>query len=279
MTRSQEMTDLLDSRVPRPLVPGKPGDDALLALLVHMAFSDGVVRNEELAFLARILPGRSKQALAEWVARVVAVPLDLEAIKRALPHEDDRWKVLRYATRMALQDGFLAPEERDMLIRLSEAMTLPSGAVVRVIEEVSERRTRVVDVARIQQALAALGWDAVQFAEGEVASPDLSPLVPEGAVVVRRVGLDKVEMMGIYREGIVARFQEGPAFLHWEEIVAVTHGQELSSPVRLHTEDGNTWSFVDRRMNGVSMLLDRIYADARKPSAPPKVERVRGDAG
>src|SRR5690606_11720049 len=50
-----------------PLDPEQPADEALLAVLVHMAGADGEVDDDELAFVLRALPGRSPAAVRGWI--------------------------------------------------------------------------------------------------------------------------------------------------------------------------------------------------------------------
>jgi hypothetical protein len=258
MTRVQEYFRLLENRTRHAITPGRPEDDAMLALMVYVAFSDGVIDDSEIRFLQRVLPGRNADALRDWVQQVVAHPLDVAAVAEALPSADSRWKGLRFAARMAWKDGNVAPQERQLLNELAEAMNLPNGAVQRVIREMTVLRNDRVRKDHLTEVLHSIGWGAVQFAEGPLCSPDLIGNVPSTATDVIRVGVDTVEVMAFYEEGFVARFREGPAFLYWTDIVAWTHGSGLGEPVQLHTEDGRIWTLVDRRVNGICTVLDRL---------------------
>jgi hypothetical protein len=225
-----------------------------------------------------VLPGRSPDALGDWVARVVATPLDYEALRQALVSEDDRWKAMRYTTRMAVRDRDLADAEVAFLDRLARALSLPDNAVAKVTVEMTGRMVDRVPADQLEVTLKSLGWDAVQFADGEIASPDLVPYVPSDARIVARIGVDKVEVMGVYEEGVVARFLEGPAFLSWRDIIACTHGSGLAESVRIHTEDGATRTFADRRLNGLVALIDRLWTPETPRNPRPTVERTRGAA-
>ena len=258
MTRVQEYFRLLENRPRHAITPGRPEDDAMLALMVYVAFSDGVVDDSEIRFLQRVLPGRNADALRAWVGQVVAKPLDIQAVAEALPSADSRWKGLRFAARMAWKDGRVAKQERKLLMELSTAMDLPAGAVDRVVREMTVLRNDKVRKERLTEILRSIGWGAVQFADGALCSPDLISSVPTTATSVIRVGLDTVEVMAFYEEGFVARFREGPAFLYWTDVVAWTHGSGLGEPIQLHTEDGRIWTLVDRRVNGICTVLDRL---------------------
>ena len=58
MALVDDFLDLVQSPRRAAVMPGQPSSDALLALLVHMAFSDGEVDAGEFSFLERVLPGR-----------------------------------------------------------------------------------------------------------------------------------------------------------------------------------------------------------------------------
>jgi hypothetical protein len=261
MNRVEEYFQLLQRSAQRTLTPGQTEDDALLALMVHMAFSDGHVHDNEIAFLAQVLPGRSEQALQEWVTQVSLDPAPLRAIADAFPTADEKWKGLRFAARMAWKDGEVSGDERELLDTLATHMALPKGAVDRVIHEMKGMNLAGVPASELRKHLHDIGWHSVQFAAGSLCSPDLIPLVPMGATLVSRLGLDSVEVMAFYEEGLLARFREGTAFLRWRTIVAWTHGTGLGDTVRLHTEDGRTWTLVDQRTNGLCVLLQRILDD------------------
>jgi hypothetical protein len=156
------------------------------------------------------------------------------------------------------------------------ALDLPDGAVERVLHEVRGQGGEVQETVLID-AIKGIGWDAVQLASGPLES-DLAPVAPPGAVPVARVGLDNVEVMGFFRQGLVARFLEGIVWLAWDDIVTYTRVPTFGAAVQLHTEDGHTYTLVDSRMRGLGMLLDRIYGADRPAGGPaPVVHKVRGD--
>ena len=93
------------------LVPGRPGDDALLRVLAHMVVSDGVVHAGELGFLARVMPGKQGDELEQWAREAGAGELDVAAIAGEITDPDQQWKCLRFTARMAWKDGELADEE------------------------------------------------------------------------------------------------------------------------------------------------------------------------
>ncbi len=262
------------------LRPGNPADDALLRLLAHMVVSDGVVHAGELGFLAKLLPHLTGEALEAWAREHGAEGIDPTELGQQITDPDMQWKCLRYVARMAWKDGELAGEERELLEALAAAMRMPAGAVDRVLSEMRPDDGTRYTQERILKALVEIRWDAVQLASGDLVSEDLIAVLPEGTEVVARVGLDRVEVLGIATTGIVARFHEGAAFLKWTDIVTYTRTFGLGASVTLHTEDGRAYTLVDTRLSGIAILLDRLLGsdEARVASGtPPKIEQVRGD--
>lgn len=257
--------------------PRRPADDALLTLLVSMAFSDGTVHPDELAFLCKLRPDLPDAAAVEAWARSSARPLDVQHLTEAITDPDDQWKALRFAARMAWKDGELAVEEQRDLETLANALALPDGAVDRVLLEMSPDNGRRFTADRILRTLMDVHWDAVQLASGALISEDLHAALPPGAEVVARVGLEKVEVMALCTEGVVARFQEGAAFLRWRDLVTYTRERGLGEALRLHTEDGRQFTLVDQRLSGIATLLDRLLSedDRPHPTSTPRIDTLR----
>ncbi len=272
--------DTLDLSVPEGesvLSPGDPAADAILHLLAHMAYSDGVLHEGEMAFLQSILPGRSPDALARWVREVGSEPPLMEEVAQAIEDPDMRWTCLRFAARMAWKDGDLAREERAFLEDLATTLGLPRFAVERVLREM-EPSTERFATERIIHIMKSVKWDAVKIASGPIASPDLAAVAPPGEECVCRIGLDRVEVMGIYPTGLSARFLEGAFFLRWSEIVSYNRSRSLGTSVRLVTEGGVAYNLVDARLTGLCMVLDQLLGgDERPEGGEPKVELVTGE--
>lgn len=262
------------------LRPGNPADDALLRLLAHMVVSDGVVHAGEVGFLGRLLPHLRGEALETWAREHGDPDLDVEEVARAIVDPDLQWKCLRYVARMAWKDGELASQERTLLGRLAAGMSMPAGAVDRVLREMKPDDGARYTQERILKSLVEIHWDAVQLASGELVSDDLQAALPPGVEVVARVGIDRVEVMGLGTSGLVARFQEGPAFLAWKDIVTYTRAFGLGAAVTLHTEDGHAYTLVDARMSGIAVFLDRLLGgDERRATSgtPVKIAQLRGE--
>ena len=92
-----QVDDALQLEAGRSLVPGRPEDDALLALLASMACSDGQIHDRELDFLVKIRHDLgSREAVAQWTV-AHARPVDVQKLAATLTKPDDQWKALRFA--------------------------------------------------------------------------------------------------------------------------------------------------------------------------------------
>lgn len=272
-----QVDDNLELEAGRSLIPGRPADDALLSLLASMACSDGRMDARELDFLVKIRSDLgSREAVEAW-ARTHNRPVDLQTLAEVIATPDDQWKALRFVARMAWKDGELAAEERRVLAALASALRLPDGAVERVLREMSPDDGKRFTSERILRTLMDVHWDAVQLASGALVSDDLRAAAPLGVEVVARVGLEKVEVLALCTDGLVARFREGAAFLSWGELVTYTRERGLGTALLLHTEDGRRFSLVDQRLSGLAMLLDRLLDldGKRRRGEAPKVDTLR----
>lgn len=253
-----------------------PADEALHALLASMASTDGSIHEAEVEFLGKLRPDlNGADAVRAWVA-ATAKPIDLQGLAEVLVSANDRWKCLRFVARMAWKDGRLAEAEQILLARLARALSLPENAVDRVLREMGPSASRYTG-EKILKAVLDCHWDSVQLASGALVSQDLLAVSPPGDVVAR-VGLEKVEVLALTTAGIVARFQEGAAFLSWTELVTYTRGDVLGVALRLHTEDGRAFTLVDGRLAGLGIVLDRLLDPERQAPVgqPPRVTTLRG---
>jgi hypothetical protein len=258
--------------------PARPADEALLSLLAYVAGSDGVVHDSEIALLARLFPHRpSAELRAEVERRRHASDFALLAIADQFHSDDQRWAGLRFAARMAWRDGHLDAAESKLLGDVAVAMGLPSQAVERVLREMRPDRKERLTPERMVRLVQELRWDAVQLASGALVSPDLAALVPAGSDVVIRVGIDRVEVLAFCTDGLIARFQDGAAFLAWADLVSYGREAALGTGVRLTTEDGREYILVDHRLTGLCRFLDRLFDDRERKPGAPIVARLRGE--
>ena len=121
MGRVDDYLDLVEDPSREGLVLGDPADEALLALLVQVAFSDGVLDDRELAFMQKVLPGRDPDEMREWIQLQGSAELNLDAVAEALPTQEERWTGLRFAARMAFKDE----SENRVRVEVKSAKPLP----------------------------------------------------------------------------------------------------------------------------------------------------------
>lgn len=276
MSRIHQALSALHSHDGSAIRPGRPADDALLELLVHMASSDGVFDDEELALLNGVVPSWTPNQVRGLIGRVISTPIDLHRLATAWDSDDARWTALRFAARMAHRDGQVDPEELAFLDDLAHVLEL-SHALERVMGEVAGPAADRLDPIRLRALVESLKWDAAMTVPGAVASEDLRSVVPFEATPVLRVGVDHAEVLGIYAEGLAGRFLEGVAFLPWSRIVGCTRGAGLESAVRLHVDDGRVWSLVDSRLSGIGLLIDRLHRPDPTPSTTGAPTIRRGE--
>ncbi|MFK7928262.1 MAG: DUF533 domain-containing protein [Myxococcota bacterium] len=277
MNRVDEYLNLVDNPTSHALTPGHPADDAMLALLVHVAFSDGQVSESELAFLDKVLPGREPEQLVAWIEQVCAHPLDIQAVAAALPTAEERWKALRFAARMAWKDGAIDTGETALLQELAAGLSLGPTAVDRVLAQMQGKAGAHVPAATLAEAVEGVAWASVQVLDEPVGGP-LASVAPVDASPVRIIALDDVVVVALYSDGLSAHFMEGTTFIPWASLVTYTRVPTFGAAVQLHTEEGGNWTLVDARLRGLTLLLDRLFDGERKEPAPkPQIVQVRGE--
>jgi hypothetical protein len=107
-------------------------------------------------------------------------------------------------------------------------------------------------------------WDVLVPSRDDLESA-LAGVVPTGLEAVCSIRLDAEEVAGLYVEGIAARFDEGPAFVRWAEIVAYTRVPVSGAAFHLRMVDGRTFAMADPRLRDVGALLDFIYGRTPVP--------------
>ena len=257
MSRADLYIRLLDS----PRAPGPTGehksDDAIMQILVHMACADGIVQEEEFAFLERIKPNFDAQAILTWIAESAANPINLDQIAESLDSEEERRGALRFAMRLAYADRDLDSGEATLLSRLTLALAIPDNVASAILNDVFAKPNH----NRSQSVKSAVRNVDLPMVSDALVS-ELQAVVPEHASPVASVVIDGEERVGLYDRGLVAHFLEGPAFLHWENITYYTRVPVFGAAVRVMTDDGKSWTIADRRLQEISSLLDRVYAPA-----------------
>ena len=260
MSRIDAYLQLIDEPSRPALSDAHPDDDVLLGLLAHLAFADGVVRDDEVALLRRVRPSLSADAARGWAEAASRNPLDVPALLRALPNEPERWAAVRVAARMVALDGDVASAERAQLLRLARAFGFSDAVVDRAIHEV----VAVVDRASpdaVTDALRQMFWDAL-VPDREPLGSALAAAVPAGCRLVCRVSVRTAatdeEVGGVFAEGILLPFDDGPAFVRWDTVDGYTRVPVPGAAFHLRT-GGRVRSVSDPRLRDLGALLDAVY--------------------
>jgi uncharacterized membrane protein YebE (DUF533 family) len=101
-----------------------PADGVFRSLLVHLAFSDGLVQEEEFALMRRVFPGATDTQILNWVIDETDSPMDFSALGRACKTPEERMDCLRFATQMAAMDGVITLDEKIALMTVASNLDI-----------------------------------------------------------------------------------------------------------------------------------------------------------
>ena len=122
MNRIADYASILKREHSRPLAGSHPGDSALNSLLVHVAFADGQVDDNEFSMLQQLMPGRELGELLVWVDAESKRPMDVDGLMKAFALTSQRMELLALAERMAAVDGRVDVGERALLDALRSVL-------------------------------------------------------------------------------------------------------------------------------------------------------------
>ncbi|MCB9676773.1 MAG: TerB family tellurite resistance protein [Alphaproteobacteria bacterium] len=264
MSRVAEYLELVDEPERGALDGTHPHDEPLLALLVQMAYSDGIVQDDELALLSRIRPDLDVAGVMEWAAGVAERTFDPRVLAAAITSPADRWTTLRLATRMVCMDGDVADEEVGILRDLAEVFDLDDEAPDRAVAEVVAQGGPIAR-ERVSASLRNMMWDRVEPTRDEP-EVELEGVAPEDATHVCTMKIEDEEVAALYFEGLLALFEGGPKFVRWDEIRTYTRVPVPGASFHLHTNRDHL-KMSDPRMRDVGRLLDYIYGREALPDA------------
>lgn len=244
MSRADVFIALLDDPSAEAPQVGERADEALLGILVHLACADGVVQEEEFAFLERVLPGRETTEILGWVADTASEAPNLEQLADLLDGREERLGALRFAVRLAWADHVLDPSESSLLAKLTATFGLSPEDLEAALQEVVARPGAIQPAKRDRS-------------EPQV-SDQLAVLAPEGAAPLTWMRISCSEV-AIYDLGIAAIFEEGPMFLRWEEIDYYTRVPLFGAAMRVVAIDGRVFTVQDARLGELGSVLDNIF--------------------
>lgn len=230
--------------------------EAAMSLVVAVVASDGVVRDEELLLLTQLDPRRAFDA--GWVTAEAARGIDLDALGKTFGSEENRWRALRLAARVAWTDQQLASEEKALLVRLAASFDLPRDAVEIVLADMVGSPGRAVTLAHVEAALTGMAWEELEFARGAARSSLSQVVTGEDALGVLRI--EGVEVAVLYPSGFAAGFREGDEFVRWSEIAQYTRIPVFGAALRIDSTASRTFTLVDVRARPVGAFLDRVFA-------------------
>jgi hypothetical protein len=233
--------------------------DAVLSLLVHVAFSDGLVQDDEFTYLQQLVPRSNPSELLAEVTAIAERPLDCDALARALPDEPTRWRALNFAARMAWMDRQLTRKETAVLLEAANGLGLPGDAVETVLREIVGIADHPVSRLALDAALRDFAWDDLVWTT-EPPRSGLARSLPEGVRVIGTILLDGVEQIVITDRGMAAGFREGDGWVHWADVVRYTRVPVFGAAVKIETRDFRARTLVDPRLQPIGSLLDRIYS-------------------
>lgn len=261
MARVDDYLHLIDDPTAPPLAAGEPDDEALHALLVHLAVSDGEIGDDEFALLQRVRSDLAPGELLEWAVDLAATPLDPALVAPVARTGEERWSLLRFAARMVCLDGEVAPAELEVIEELADALGLPSDATRRVVDEVVARAGQISG-DRVRDALRHMLWRRLVPSRDPLEGA-LAEVVPDGVEAVCSLHLDGDEVAGLFVEGLVARFRTDdgepvPTFVRFDQVATWTRVPVPGAAFHLRTRDGTSYSVRDHRLMELGALLDFI---------------------
>lgn len=263
-SRPAQLLALIDDPSHPPLGGSSPLDGALLGMLVHLAYSDGIVQDDELALMSRLRPDLDVAGVLAWAASVAQRTFDANQVAAVVRDPADRWATLRLATRMVCMDGEIAEEEAAVLRDLAEVFELPADAPDRAVREVVAKGG-AFDRERVATAVRNMLWDRITPTRDEPEGP-LASVIPPSATFVCTMSVDDDEVAVLCFEGIAAAFDRGPAFVRWTEIRSYTRVPVPGASFHLRTTTQH-YKMGDPRMRDVGRLLDFIFGREAVPEA------------
>ncbi len=231
--------------------------DAVVAVLAHVAFSDGVVQPSEFVYIQRLLPHLSTDELKDLLDTAASTPLDTEVLAAQITSVQDRWRLLRFAARMAWSDRELQSSEKSLLVELAAGLGLPTDALETVLDDLIGWVESPVTLDKIEASLQNMSWDDLTLNRGP-SRDELGNVVPADATVVARLCVDRTEQVIVTDRGFAAGFKEGDNFIEWERLISYSRVPVFGAAVRLMTGKG-AFTLVDVRLRTVATWLDRVY--------------------
>lgn len=261
MSTIDELLELIGDPEREVEQPPLAEDDPLMGLLVHLAFSDGVLADDELALLARLRPDLGTHGVRDWLDGFDHDTFDARMVAAA---GHDGRKVLQLATRMICMDGDVAAEEVTILEDLAEAFQMDEEAPERAVAEVVATGGALPE-ERVMASLRNMLWRQLEPTRDEP-SGELGAVVPGDAEHVATMLFGEDEVAALYLDGFVAWFEDGARFLRFQDIVTYTRVPVPGASFHVHTEKEHL-KIADGGLRELGQLLDFLYGRDLIPDA------------
>lgn len=121
MTRAEQYLAILRNQGSGALQGTDPVDTCLQEMLVHAAFADGVVNDDEFELLERLLPDLAAGEVLIWVANTAQKPLDMARLLKVFSTPEQREQLMALAREMVAIDRSIDAQEHRFLIQLTAA--------------------------------------------------------------------------------------------------------------------------------------------------------------
>lgn len=123
MTRPRDMIAVLEQTDAPPIDLRQEETELLLALIVHIFFSDGVLDDTEVALFRRLVP-LDDEPLRELVHDLAERELDFERLAVVFPGPADRQDIVTIAEHAVWGDNEIEPGEMDVIDKLAEVLEI-----------------------------------------------------------------------------------------------------------------------------------------------------------
>jgi hypothetical protein len=228
-------------------------------LLVHLAYSDGVVQGDEFALLQRVRADLEPGELMAWAMEEALGDFDDADLKSLVQRGETPMDILRFAARMICLDGDVADAERLRLAEIATVLRLPKHAPDRAIGEVVATGGSV-SAKHVKAALSNMLWRTLQPRLGDPERAVLVAAAPAGKAVCTLV-LDGAEVGALYAAGLLSHFDDGVRFIAFESVATYTRVPVPGAGFHLRTTGKLHVSISDPRMADLGGLLDYVFRD------------------
>ena len=122
MKRIQQYQRILSGRQTVPLFGYHPIDPLLRTLLVHAVYANKEMDEAERHIMALLMPELPLEEMSSWLEAAAREPLDVDAIRNALPNRSDRFELVQLVRSLVSIDQNIDQPEQELLDALNHAL-------------------------------------------------------------------------------------------------------------------------------------------------------------